>query len=237
MPNPFFTFKQFTVYHDQCAMKVCTDACILGAWFAEKVAAANTVLDIGSGSGLLSLMLAQKTNATIHGIEKDEASFLQSQKNVEATEWSNRIKIFKGDAGTFHFPHRYDFIITNPPFYANDLKSDVAEKNLAKHDTGLTLDKLAYIISQNLTDDGSVAILLPYHRTEQYELLSQENGFYLHEKLLIKQTPKHNYFRSIMHFGRRKKFSPGLQELTIKDDTGAYTPHFSQLLKDYYLYL
>lgn len=219
-------------------MKVCTDACILGAWFAEKIASANApVLDIGSGSGLLSLMLAQKTAATIHGIEKDEASFLQSQKNVESSKWSNRIKIFKGDARKFPFPHRYDFIISNPPFYENDLKSEVPGKNLAKHDTGFTLDQLAYIIDQNLTENGSVVILLPYHRTEQYELLSQENGFFLQEKLLIKQTPQHDYFRSIMRFGRQKKFSPALQELTIKDENGVYTPHFSQLLKDYYLYL
>jgi tRNA1Val (adenine37-N6)-methyltransferase len=238
MPNPYFSFKQFTVYHDQCAMKVCTDACILGAWFAEKIAPANAaVLDIGSGSGLLSLMLAQKTTATIHGIEKDEASFLQSQKNIEASKWSNRIKIFKGDAGTFRFPYRYDFIISNPPFYANDLKSDILAKNLAKHDTGLTLDQLAFIIDQNLSEAGSLVILLPYHRTEQYELLSQKNGFFLQEKLLIKQTPQHDYFRSIMRLGRQKKFSPTLQELIIKDDNGVYTSRFSQLLKDYYLYL
>lgn len=238
MPNPYFSFKKFTVYHDKCAMKVCTDACILGAWVAERFSQPNAyILDIGSGSGLLSLMLAQKTAAVIHGIEKDKAAFLQSQQNIMQSQWNNRIEVFNGDAVDFRFPRRYNFIITNPPFYSNDLKSGIPEKNIAKHDTGLTLDQLAYVIGENLTDDGVVCILLPYHRTEQYELLSQQNGFFLQEKLLIKQTPAHDYFRSIMHFGRQKKFSPALHELTIKDEAGAYTPKFVDILKDYYLHL
>ncbi|MBN8787075.1 MAG: methyltransferase, partial [Terrimonas sp.] len=91
MPNNYFQFKQFTVYHDQCAMKVCTDACILGAWFAEKIPDKSLVLDIGAGSGLLTLMLAQKNNGHFHGIEIDLPSFGQLQQNIANSNRQNHI--------------------------------------------------------------------------------------------------------------------------------------------------
>lgn len=237
MPNPYFQFKQFTVQHDQCAMKVCTDACILGAWFAAKQLSFKTALDIGAGSGLLTLMLAQKTTGEWHAIEKDLPSFNQLIQNINQSKWESRIKAFAGDATSYPFPVQYDFMICNPPFYENDLKSRNSGKNLAKHDDGLTLVGLMEVIDKNLSVDGSFGILLPYHRTREYEILAADNGFHLAEKLLVKQTPKHGYFRSIQHFTRREVQSPLLHELIIRDNGSQYSPAFTALLKDYYLHL
>lgn len=237
MPNPYFQFKQFTIYQDQCAMKVCTDACILGAWFAEKIPSYSSVLDIGSGSGLLMMMLAQKNKAAIHGIEIDLPSFKQLKENISHSKWKDKLKAFPGDARTFSFPGHYDFIISNPPFFENDLQSAEDNLNVAKHSKALTLEELVSVIDRNLSRDGSFGILLPYHRLEYFTGLSRQHGFWLSEQLLVKQTPFHNYFRAILHFKRKADSFTPLHELSIQDGKTNYTDEFAELLKDYYLYL
>lgn len=237
MPNPYFQFKQFTIHHDQCAMKVCTDACILGAWFAEKIIPNSRVLDIGAGSGLLTLMLAQKAKAQFDAIEKDAQSFKQMTENIAQSQWKDTINVVMGDAITYAFPQPYDFIICNPPFYENDLKSGDEKKDLAKHDTGLTLETLAEVVDQNLADDGSFGVLLPFHRTVRFEQLALDKKFYLSERLFVRQTPRHDYFRSILHFTRHKRGAFREHELIIKQNDDSYSNAFTELLKDYYLYL
>ncbi|PWU03230.1 MAG: methyltransferase [Bacteroidetes bacterium] len=237
MPNPYFQFKQFTVQHDQCAMKVCTDSCILGAWFAQKIRPHTFILDVGAGSGVLMLMLAQKIKSQIHGIELDLASFRQLKENINHCNWKDKMRIFIGDARTFVFPEKYDFIISNPPFYENDLKSPDERLNIARHANDMTLADLLSTISANLTKDGSFGILLPYKRTEEFEKLALKKGFHLSEKLFVRQSPKHNFFRSILHFTRLKVDPVASHELTIQGEAGKYSPEFVDLLKDYYLHL
>src|SRR5687768_6797277 len=123
MPNPWFKFKQFTIHQDKCAMKVCTDACILGAWFSAKLPQYATVLDIGSGTGLLMMMLAQRSQAEVHGIEIDPAAYEQLKENTSQNDWRRRMKVFDGDARTYSIPLKYDFIISNHPFFRNELQS------------------------------------------------------------------------------------------------------------------
>lgn len=237
MPNDFFRFKQFTIYQDQCAMKVCTDACLFGAWFADKIHGKKSVLDIGAGTGLLSLMLAQKNEAIFHAIEINHPSFEQLEQNINASLWKNHITAMEGDATTFNFPMGYDFIITNPPFYEGDLLSPDNQKNFAKHHTGLTLLQLTEVIQRQLTKKGNFGILLPYHRTHEYIVIAEKCGFYLCEQLLVKQTAKHDFFRSILHFSRQRSGTLQTYILAIRDDHQHYTPEFTSLLKDYYLYL
>ncbi|MCC6287374.1 MAG: methyltransferase [Chitinophagaceae bacterium] len=218
-------------------MKVCTDACILGAWFAKKNPGISVALDIGAGSGLLTLMLAQNINGQFHGIEIDSPSFKQLQENIARSNWKDKITVFNADAITYLFPVKYDFIIVNPPFFETDLKSPDVHRNLAMHSTALTLESLTGIIDKNLTAHGSFGILLPYHRTVEYTGIAQEKGFFIAEKLLVKQTPAHNYFRSILHFNRHKTGNVQTHELAIRDNNNAYTKVFTALLRDYYLYL
>ena len=216
-------------------MKVCTDACILGAWFSEKVSSYSRILDIGSGTGLLMLMLAQRHKGDIRGIELDLASFRQLQDNIAKSPWKERLKVFPGDARTFSFPDPFDFIIVNPPFYEGDLAAASESANLARHSKELTLAELLPVIGANLSPEGSFGILLPYHRTAYFEELAASHGFSLREKLLVRQTPRHDFFRSILHFSRhRERFVP-LTELTIKNAEGRYTGEFVELMEDFYL--
>ena len=223
-------------------MKVCTDACILGAWFSAKIPQYTTVLDIGSGTGLLMMMLAQRSQAEIHGIEIDPTAYKQLKENTNqnvpiAIGRKTRLKVFSGDARTFRFPLQYEFIISNPPFFEDDLQSASAREQIAKHSKHLTLEELIGVIGSNLQPHGAFGILLPYHRWEYFDKLATRHNFSLTEKLFVRQSPKHPFFRAILHYVRTPdNFAPTF-ELTIKQEDNTYTPEFTELLKDYYLYL
>lgn len=216
-------------------MKVCTDACILGAWFAPKVPDVATILDIGSGTGLLMMMLAQKSKAEIHGIEIDPAAFNQLRQNTDHPKWRQRLKVFFGDARQFSFPVKYDFIIANPPFYENDLKSISDSVNTARHSTEMTLEELLFTIKNNLLPHGAFGILLPIHRAAAFVNASRDHRFFLTEKLEVRQTSKHPPFRSVLHFSRNEEpFIPEF-ELIIQRENGLYTREFTELMRAYYL--
>jgi tRNA1Val (adenine37-N6)-methyltransferase len=215
-------------------MKVCTDSCIFGAWFAEKIPSYSLTLDAGCGTGLLMLMLAQKNKGEIHGIEIDFDSYKQARQNIHASKWKDRIKTFPGDFRIYSFPEKYDFIISNPPFFQHSLLSPSSSRNVAKHSQALTLEQLVNGILLNLKPTGSFGVLLPYERTSFFESLVLNHGFHLVEKLLIKQNPQSNYFRSIVHFSH-KRDSAENYELAIQDKEGRYTREFKDLMKGYYL--
>lgn len=218
-------------------MKVSTDACILGAWFASRLGNSKSALDVGTGTGLLMLMLAQKNNLKIDGIELDHSAFLQLRENLESSNWKDNLMALAGDARNFSFSKKYDFIISNPPFFENDLPSSSLTKNQAKHDSTLTLAELVRIIDENLYGLGSFGILLPYQRMDELIRSCKSHHFFLNEKLLIRQTPRHRYFRAILHFSRSEKESEKSEELIIKDESDQYTESFIALMKDYYLRL
>lgn len=219
-------------------MKVCTDACILGAWFADKAPAYSSVLDIGSGTGLLMLMLAQKHKGEIRGIELDLNAFHQLKENIGKSPWRQLLKVFPGDVRSFSFSGKFDFIISNPPFYENDLPAATASANLARHSKELTLEELLRAVDANLAPGGSFGVLLPYQRAAWFEdLAATAYGFMLKERLLVRQSARHDYFRSILYFSRHRDSYIPTTELTIRDNDGAYTDDFVDLMKDYYLYL
>ena len=141
MSNTYFQFKQFKIEQDKCAMKVCTDSCLFGAWLhvEENV---KTILDIGCGTGLLSLMLAQKSAAKIDAVEIDASAYLQAKQNIESSIFSNNISIFNEDILQFSAHEKYDFIVCNPPFYENEKVSETHGEKLAKHSLKLTLENL-----------------------------------------------------------------------------------------------
>jgi tRNA1Val (adenine37-N6)-methyltransferase len=237
MPNSYFQFNQFTIHQDRCAMKVCTDACMLGAWFAEKVPPWSFVLDIGSGTGLLMLMLAQKLSGEIIGIELDLGSFTQLRENIAQSPWKDRLKAYPGDIRSFVFPDKFDFIISNPPFFEGDLATASDSKNLARHSKELRLAELIQVIDTNLKHSGSFGILLPFHRMAYFVELAAGHAFHLQEKLLVRQSPQHDYFRAILHFSRSKENFVPFGELSIKNQEGEYSQEFVELMKDYYLHL
>lgn len=240
MPNPYFQFKQFTIYQDRCALKVSTDSCILGAWVATQLSNQEFnikhILDIGAGSGLLMLMLAQKYSGKIDGIEIEQNAYEQALENIQASPWNDRLRLHHHDAALFQHSRKYDFIISNPPFYESDLKSDNHKNNLAKHDDGLTLANLLDIVDINLTSCGKLTILLPYHRMEYVEQIAPSANLFVTHRLLIRPTAAHAYFRSILLLGRKLQTAT-TEVLTIKELNDEYSSDFVSLLKDYYLKL
>lgn len=237
MANNYFKFKEFIVYQDKCSMKVCTDACILGAWAADMILTkqlkAVKCLDIGTGTGLLSLMLTQKTKAFVDAVEIDESSFSQAEDNFRNSPWHERLRVCHADAKYYCPGTKYDFIICNPPFYEHDLLSKQKNKNLAKHHEGLTFEGLIITITKNLHPSGSFALLLPVHRLDYFEKIAAGSNFFLQEKLLLKPSPGHRHFRGIVLF-RKIKSLPVTRELVIKNNA-SYSAEFAALMKEYYL--
>src|SRR5262249_33933395 len=134
MPNSYFQFKEFTVYQERCVMKVTTDACVFGAWVAQDVTDVQNVLDIGTGTGLLPLMLAQRhPSITIDAIEIDKESFEQAKENVAISPFAEHIQVINDDAKAFSSWKKYDLVISNPPFYEKELASSDHKKNIAHH--------------------------------------------------------------------------------------------------------
>jgi len=239
MSNTYFQFKQFTIHQDRCAMKVCTDACLFGAWVTEKVRSekyeVRTVMDIGTGTGLLSLMLAQKTRAIIDAIELDEQAAEQASENFESTPWKERLQVIQADARLVQLGRKYELIISNPPFFENDLKSGDGQRNLALHSKELTLQELLLAVKKYLAADGKFTVLLPYYRKEAFKNLAFDEGFFLEEEISVKQSPAHSFFRVMLLF-TTVEVPARFDTITIHDE-GEYTPSFTALLKDYYLKL
>lgn len=220
-------------------MKVCTDACLFGAWVTSELAgrAYTNALDIGTGTGLLSLMLAQANEKMlINAVELDKAAAQQATDNFNASPFLNRLKVQQKDIREVK-EKNYDLIISNPPFYEKDLKSEDDGKNAAKHDTQLTLAALIGKINDLLAEDGIAALLLPYHRLSDCESLLRQYEFHIHKKLLVHQSAKHAApFRVCWIFARSNK-PMETNSISIKDAEQQYTQDFVRLLKPYYLKL
>ena len=236
-------------------MKVCTDACLFGGLLAISFAAGEVkrVLDIGTGTGLLALMYAQKNpHAIIDAVEIDEAAAQQAKENFQESPWKERLHIHNTSIQQFsnitqppnQLTHpqinssiiKYNLVISNPPFFENDLMSKNTKRNLALHSSELSLEELLDAIIKFLKEDGSFAVLLSYHRAEQFINLATERSFYLTAKILVKQTPQHNYFRSVLFFSKKLTQTKN-SEIIIQNKDGKYTNAFVELLKDYYLHL
>lgn len=239
MANSFFHFKHFSIHQDRCAMKVTTDACLFGAWIAHtlpRTTSSIDVLDIGTGTGLLSLMLAQKQPALrIDALEIDSDAAQQARENITASPWPNQIQVVQQDVQGYR-EKQYDLIISNPPFYEDSLTSPDARRNKALHDSTLTLEGLWRSVQTLLKPDGCFALLLPAYRKEETLDMGQIQGFYNNEIVLVQPTDQKPVFRVMLRFSRTAGKTITETSICIKKDN-AYTSAFEQLLKDYYLYL
>lgn len=237
MANTYFEFQQFKVHQELCAMKVCTDACLFGAWVAEWLmhehASVKHILDIGAGTGLLSLMLAQNSNAFIDAVEIDEGAAKQANENFNRSKWNNRLKLLHAPIQTIVPNKQYDLIISNPPFYEDDLKSSNTARNLALHSQALKLDELLLSIQQLLADKGHFAILLPYSRAAQFIEMANRLGFYVEKEANVQQTELHGFFRSMLLFSRNS-LKPVTETILIKNNQ-TYSDAFRNLLSPFYL--
>jgi tRNA1Val (adenine37-N6)-methyltransferase len=238
IPTPFFRFKQFTVWHDRSALRVCTEACILGAY--AEVKEVNNALDIGTGTGLLALMIAQR-NANMHvdAVEIEEQNVEQAVENVAQSPFLKRISVFQAAIQNWEKPEtphssKYDLIISNPPFFDKHLLSPREERNRALHTETLSLSDLALSVARLLADTGHFVVLLPPLETQRLTDFLTPLGLHPTRQLHIFSRPGKPVFRKITTFERKKKgfFT---ETLYIHDEDGTYSDDFRTLLKEYYL--
>ena len=235
--NSFFRFKQFSVDQDKCAMKVCTDACVFGAW--ADVENADNILDIGTGTGLLALMAGQRNaEAKIDAVELDQNAFSQALENVAKSPFFNRIDVINSAIQDFNPGKKYDCIITNPPFFQSDLLSPRAQKNQAHHAVSLSFDELLLSIDRLLSDQGKCNILLPVDEAQIFMAKALSLGWIMVKKLTLYHDKNKRPFRQLMTF-KRDYLSENQtidEDLFIYgEDSKVYDPNFKQLLKDFYL--
>ncbi len=252
MPNDWFQFKEFTVQQDRCAMKVSTDACIQGAWAAAQLKALlNTadkaplpILDIGTGTGLLSLMLAQTApNALIDAIELNPEACIQASENFSASAWENRLTAMPFALNNFEEHHassgkeKYSFIICNPPFFHNQLQAQQKERNDARHSISMSKEELASAVGKLLGEEGTFCVMYPQREWDHWLQEAAQHGLFASRILEVRPNANTEINRVIGLFGKRKMEPAITDNLIIYDQDKHYTTAFRELLQSYYLAL
>lgn len=234
MPNSYFSFKQFTVFQDECAFKVGTDGVLLGA--SADISGSDKILDIGTGTGLIALMLAQRSDGKITAIEPDLDSYRQACRNMEICKWSNRITVENTSLQNFNpVDTEFDLIVTNPPYFINSLKNTDSREALARHNDNLSLDEILNGVSRLLSEDGLFQIILPYYEGNIFLAEAAGYGFYCNSVLKIRPLPTSEVRRLILGFGRKRTVCKE-KFLTIeRGKRHEFTEDYINLTKDFYL--
>jgi tRNA1Val (adenine37-N6)-methyltransferase len=235
MANNYFRFKEFTIFQDRCAFKVGTDGVLLGA--CADLSGAKQILDIGTGTGLIAIMAAQRSKAVITAIEPDKSSYLQACDNAAACKWNDRIVIKNETLQTFQasFSNKFDCIVSNPPYFRNSLVSPDPQRTASRHNYSLTSEELLACVSQLLDDDGSFQLILPYTEGTLFIAEASNFGLYCSSIIKVKPFPSGRVIRMIMKFELKKV--PVIESfLTIETGTRhAYTEEYKKITGDFYL--
>ncbi|MBB4037373.1 tRNA1Val (adenine37-N6)-methyltransferase [Dysgonomonas hofstadii] len=237
MPNPYFRFKKFTVYHDRCAMKVGTDGVLLGAW--TDVAGVDTALDIGTGAGLVALMMAQRNDKSlIDAIDIDADAIGQAKDNVDNSPFRGRIKCIHRPLQEFVCENRrkYDLIVSNPPYFTQSLRSPSDNRTLARHTDSLSLEELIGLSSGILNREGRFAMVYPYDEKEKIILLAEENNLYVSKLTNIYPKPDSMPKRVLVELSK-KQMPVKESSLVIEKARHVYSEEFVALVREFYLKL
>lgn len=232
-----FNFKQFSVQQDKCAMKIGTDGVLLGAWCPIDNNPFS-VLDIGAGTGILSLMLAQRCNAEqIDSLEIDEEAYEQCVENFENSPWSDRLFCFHAGLDEFveEPEDEYDIIISNPPFYSEDYKTDSSKRDLARFQDALPFEDLIEAADLLLSENGIFAVIIPYKEEERFIDLCAEVELFPVKVTRVKGSHTTPIVRSLLAFKRYELSVLTADELVIEISRHEYTNDYINLTKDFYL--
>lgn len=233
MPNDYFRFKQFTINQGRCAFKVGTDGVLLGA--VADVTGVKSILDIGTGSGLIALMLAQRSEADLCAIEPDHDSFLQATENVRSSKWSERVEVIETDLQSYSPEKKFDLIVTNPPYFRDSIRNPDVRKSSARHNDALPSSELLDGISRLLDDSGTFQLIMPYAEGNVFIAEAADYGFYCNSILKIRPLPSSEIRRLILNFSRNKQ---KLAEKFLTIGYGKrhdYTDEYKELTKEFYL--
>ena len=255
MPTSDFRFKQFTIRHDRSAMKVGTDGVLLGAW-AGQLSTSNSqlstlnskpstlnpkpstlnCLDVGTGTGLIALMLAQRfPTAAIEGIDIDEASIEQAKENVEASPFKTQITLKKADFSNINSCfNQYDLIVSNPPFYKEDTLGGKEARDKARHTTSLPFETLIANAAKLLVKDGLFCVIIPYQSANDFISICLENRLYLTRRVNIRSTERKPFIRVLLEFSTSIQPSE-TSILTLYDTQQQRTFEYQELTNDFYL--
>ena len=237
MSKPF-RFKQFSVAQEHCAMKIGTDAVLLGAW-ASLDSQPNSILDIGAGTGILALMMAQRSGAElIDAIEIDDAAYEQCVGNFEASDWGDRLFCYHAslDEFTEEIEDQYDLIISNPPFYTDTFKTGNEERNKARFEDAMPFTELLKSVSKLLSPSGHFNVVIPFSEEISFIELAAKEGLYPSQILHVRGQKSSPVKRSFICFTFQKK-KIETRELTIEIARHQYTKEYTTLTKDFYLKL
>ena len=237
MSKPF-RFKQFSVAQDQCAMKIGTDAVLLGAW-AGLDSQPNSILDIGAGTGILALMMAQRsTSELIDALEIDPAAYEQCVTNFEASDWSDRLFCYHAALNEFteEIEEQYDLIISNPPFYTTPFKTENEVRNKARFEDAMPFNKLLKSVAKLLSPNGNFNVIIPFSEELSFIEMAAKQALYPSKILHIRGQKSSPLKRSLMCFTFKKQIVEK-EELTIEIARHQYTKEYMTLTKDFYLKL
>ena len=232
MSNERFQFKTFAVQQDRCAMKVGTDGVLLGAW----AAGGTRILDVGTGTGLIALMMAQRfASASVTAIDIDEEACLQATANVMASPYSDRIAILHTALQQFDTVTCFDCIVANPPFFIDGLRNVEARRANARHTDMLSYDDLCRSAARLLTDDGEMSVVLPVDYMERFVASAVIAGLYLRRKHLVKTSFRKPPKRCLLAFCKQRPDRLSEHVFTMFDREGEMTEWYEKLTGSFYL--
>jgi tRNA1Val (adenine37-N6)-methyltransferase len=234
MANNYFSFKEFTIFQDKSAFKVGTDGVLLGA--LAEVYGKKRILDIGAGTGLISVMLAQRSDAEIVALEPDPESYRQANENVKICAWNERISVFNTNLQSFtKDTGKFDLIVTNPPYFTDSLKNPDTRKSAARHNDTLTTVEILEGVSRLLEDGGLFQLIMPYVEGNIFTADAQKYGLYCNSIIKIRPLPTSDIRRLVMTFSlQRIKVTERF--LTIEHGRRhEFTEEYKSLTKDFYL--
>jgi len=235
MANDYFQFKQFTVHQQRCAMKVGTDGTLLGAWAHVPVASAR-ILDIGTGTGLIALMMAQRfPDASVIGIDIDKDAVSQAQENVAASPFASRITICNENILDFDGSEGFDAIVSNPPYFVESLTCPDKQRTMARHTISLTHEGLMRSAFRLLKPNGLFSLVIPTECRSSIEAEAHLAGFFLTRVCMIRTTPKKESKRQLIEFSKYPDNKLIIEEGIIEESPNVRSPWYQQLTQDFYI--